>query len=186
MRRRSAAAPSLLALIVVLTSPSSTEGQDPGQDLLDAGAIERSIVRQIARLRTEEELPGMLVHQEIAALARDHSRAMASGRRPFGHEGFEKRARRLTRSLDAVAVSENVAHNQGHDDPATVVVEGWLESPEHRANLFGDADLTGVGVAIAEDGTVYVTQLYVELAPEPEQEDPAEDDEESTSEPPGS
>jgi uncharacterized protein YkwD len=126
------------------------------------------------------------VHQEIAALAREHSRSMARGKRAFGHEGFDKRARRLTRRLDAVAVSENVAQNQGHDDPATVTVESWLESPEHRDNLFGQADLTGVGAAIADDGTVYVTQLFVELPPEPAPEDAPsdEDDEAASSEPP--
>ena len=43
---------------------------------------------------------------------------------------------------------------------AARVVQGWLDSPGHRENLLeGSAVAAGVGVAQAEDGRVYITQL---------------------------
>ncbi len=38
-------------------------------------------------------------------------------------------------------------------------VDGWLGSPGHRRNLLGPATREGVGVAVAGDGAVYVTQV---------------------------
>jgi uncharacterized protein YkwD len=42
-------------------------------------------------------------------------------------------------------------------------VEGWLNSPEHRANLLSPKfSATGIGVARSADGATYVTQDFVD------------------------
>lgn len=66
-------------------------------------------------------------HQTLADVASDHSRAMAAGQVPFGHDGFELRVRQFPfRSLSS---AENVAYNKGCDDPAKTAVDGWIQSP---------------------------------------------------------
>ena len=47
-------------------------------------------------------------------------------------------------------------------DPNKEILQGWLVSPVHRKNLFMPAfNATGIGIARAEDGTLYYTQVYV-------------------------
>ena len=47
-------------------------------------------------------------------------------------------------------------------NPNREIVEGWIASPVHRANLLHPAfNATGVGVARAADGTLYYTQVFV-------------------------
>ena len=44
---------------------------------------------------------------------------------------------------------------------ARTAVDGWMTSPGHRQNILDDSyDRTGIGVAIAEDGKVYITQNF--------------------------
>jgi uncharacterized protein YkwD len=87
---------------------------------------------------------------------------MASGRRPFSHEGFEQRTQDVLAVIpSARAFAENVAYD-GRTGPrlAQLVVQGWIDSPAHRANLEGRYDLTGIGVAVARDGRRYFTQIF--------------------------
>ncbi len=97
----------------------------------------------------------------IAKEAREHSRDMAAGRTPPGHEGSDRRIENIRRRFRVNAFAENVALNRGYGDPALQTIQGWIESPEHRKNLDGDFDLTGVGVAVSEDSTYYFTQIYI-------------------------
>ena len=49
---------------------------------------------------------------------------------------------------------------QSADQITAAVVRGWLGSPGHRRNLLdGDARTQAVGVAVADDDAVYVTQI---------------------------
>lgn len=50
------------------------------------------------------------------------------------------------------AAGENIAQGQANPDS---VIQAWLGSPPHRAILFGDFDLVGVGLAKDEKGTNY-------------------------------
>jgi uncharacterized protein YkwD len=61
------------------------------------------------------------------------------------------------------ALAENLAYNQGLDDPESYAVEGWMQSPKHRANILkGDFTHAGLGVARAADGRIYFTQVFME------------------------
>jgi uncharacterized protein YkwD len=44
---------------------------------------------------------------------------------------------------------------------AVMAVQEWLDSPAHRANLFGQHDTSGVGVVRGESDRFYITQLYL-------------------------
>lgn len=69
-----------------------------------------------------------------------------------------------------VIAGENVARVRGslRSNPAEVVVDGWMRSPGHRANIL-DSDWTHTGVGIAiEDRLVYITQLFINYGDEEE------------------
>lgn len=59
-------------------------------------------------------------------------------------------------------LAENIAYNQGFDDPGGFAVERWMRSPGHRANILSaEFQQSAVGVFVATDGTVYLTQEFI-------------------------
>ncbi|WP_231590801.1 CAP domain-containing protein [Hymenobacter terrenus] len=40
-------------------------------------------------------------------------------------------------------------------------VNGWLNSPGHRANIEGNFTRTGIGVATSSTGRIYSTQIFI-------------------------
>ncbi len=101
-----------------------------------------------------------------AHLARKHSLDMASGAVPFGHDGAYSRFQRIINTIpSATAFGENVAFNSGYANPAQTAVQGWLQSPGHYANIVGDYNLAGVGVAVSINGGYYFTQIFVKADP---------------------
>jgi uncharacterized protein YkwD len=59
-------------------------------------------------------------------------------------------------------IAENIAYNQGVEDPGAFAVERWMISPGHRANLLGtEFRAAAVGTFVASDGSVYLTQLFI-------------------------
>jgi uncharacterized protein YkwD len=60
------------------------------------------------------------------------------------------------------ALGENIAYNQGYDDPAGFVAERWMISHKHRENLLNARwTRSAIGVAIAQDGRVFFTQVFI-------------------------
>ncbi|MEO7659119.1 MAG: CAP domain-containing protein, partial [Pyrinomonadaceae bacterium] len=59
-------------------------------------------------------------------------------------------------------IGENIAWVMGHADPAVRVVECWMRSPGHRNNIL-DSNFreAGLGLAVANDGKYYFTQVFV-------------------------
>ena len=103
--------------------------------------------------------------EELSRMARLHSERMA--RQGFfdhtGPDGLDMAGRaracgiRQWRSL-----GENIAYNQGYDDPVAFAVERWNRSPKHRANYLNTGfTRSGVGVAKAADGNVFFTQVFM-------------------------
>jgi uncharacterized protein YkwD len=61
------------------------------------------------------------------------------------------------------ALAENIAYNQGYDDPESFAVERWMKSDKHRANILnGEFTHAGLGVARGADGRIYFTQVFME------------------------
>jgi uncharacterized protein YkwD len=80
----------------------------------------------------------------------------------FGHDGFDDRANEAERHYDYSEIAENVAlNNYPRPRAVAVAVDGWLHSPHHLANIEGNFDRTGVGIARAANGTYYFTQLFI-------------------------
>ena len=114
------------------------------------------------RYRRSEGLPALASDARVAEIARGHSREMASGRTGFGHAGFKGRSQAVAVRVPYQRVAENVSRHQR--DPSqipAVAVDGWVHSRGHRHNIEGPYALTGVGAAVGDDGSIYLTQIFV-------------------------
>ena len=139
------------------------------RDVKMAPAIVASIERQtfdlINKKRADAGLDPLVWNDQLAALARSHSRDMAD-QKYFSHRGsdgsmVDDRADKLGIS-NWSAIGENIAFERGFDDAASFAVERWMESPAHKQNLLDKRwKETGMGVAILADGTVYFTQVFL-------------------------
>lgn len=126
---------------------------------IDTAALEQSIFNQINNYRASQGLPALTRNSAIDNPARIHSQNMANGTVPFGHTGFAQRV--IATGISYKSAGENVASNQGYSDPATVAVQGWLKSPGHLANIRGNYNKTGIGVAKNSQGGIYFTQMFI-------------------------
>jgi uncharacterized protein YkwD len=103
--------------------------------------------------------------EQIIALARSHSQSMAEGKY-FSHKdpsgGFvDSRASKLG-IFNWMAIGENIAFMKGYDDPASMAVEKWMQSTSHKKNILsGQWRDSAIGVAVADDGSIYFTQVFI-------------------------
>jgi uncharacterized protein YkwD len=102
---------------------------------------------------------------ELARLARSHSENMARSDvfnhvEPGGVTMVDRARAQGIRGWSALG--ENIAYNQGYDDPAAFVAERWMVSYKHRENLLNSRwTRSAIGVAIASDGRVFFTQVFI-------------------------
>lgn len=144
--------------------PADTRSAGAQEPAPSASALARAIHDAVNGHRARQGLPALRWDEQAAAAAREHSQAMASGRVPFGHDGFDGRAAAIGGALEVGALAENVAYDGGAArGMGERVVDGWLRSGGHRRNIEGDFNATGLGVAAAADGRHYFTQIFVQV-----------------------
>jgi uncharacterized protein YkwD len=123
----------------------------------DPGA-EAAVLALVNQARVAAGCGALTVDPALAAVARAHSADMRD-RDYFSHtspEGLSPFDRAEQAGID-YSRAENIAFGQAD---ATAVMQAWLESPGHRANIL-DCDLTKLGVGVAEGpGGPWWTQLF--------------------------
>lgn len=129
--------------------------------------MEQTVHRNINDYRRRQGLEELKFSDTVAGVAREHSAAMASGKTAFGHDGFDKRNKTLSKLISKRSLAENVAKARStENDVVDLIHNGWLHSEGHHANIVGDFDMTGVGVATAKDGTIHFTQIFLKTVSE--------------------
>ena len=127
-------------------------------------ALEQEIYLQINERRAAAGLSELFMDSRIRQVARAHSQDMAD-KDYFAHNSLdgESPGERLdAANINWMQYAENLAYNYAYDDPATVAVEGWIDSDGHRRNLLDpDYTHTGVGIAVDTKGAFYITQDFV-------------------------
>ena len=152
----------LSAACTGITAVPGPSGGGGGGTTSSASALESEIHSLINQRRASRGLPALQWDPRIAEVAREHSEAMAAGRRGFGHDGFDARAATIGREMTVRSMAENVAYDSRDGSQlASQVVQGWISSAGHRQNLEGAFTRAGVGVARRADGTRYFTQIFV-------------------------
>lgn len=124
--------------------------------------IEQSGFDKVNAYRATQGLPALVRNTFIDTQCRIHSQNMANGSVPFGHQGFSTRV--INTGIRYTSAAENVAYNQGYADSAKVAVDGWLKSAGHLANIKGNFNLAGMGVAVNPQGAWYFTQIFIKQA----------------------
>ena len=153
---------ALLALTLALVSASAFGSGSPSRNVYDD---EMRIFTLVNQERTKRGLSAVQWDDRLSGLARSFSEQMVE-------EGFfdhydqqggsvVDRARRA-RIKGWHKIGENLFFCERSTQFAGLAVRGWLKSPRHRDNMFDPAwTATGIGVARAANGEVYVTEVFV-------------------------
>ena len=146
-------------LAPVTTTPLATSAP------VEPNAIEKRVFDQSNLVRIQNGLPPLTWDADVCRMARVHSESM-SRQQYFSHvtpEGLRLRERaRAVGILQYSVLGENIAFNQGYDDPGAIAVEKWMQSPKHRANILSpEFRAMAIGSYVATDGSVYLTQTFI-------------------------
>ena len=158
----------------------------PDIEIEELESLVHSLINQE---RVKQGLAALQWDEEIVAIARSHSQDMAD-KNYFSHvnlEGQNATDRGSSAGYDCVKVygsyytfglAENIhqgwlfssttyingvaRHNwNSQAEISEAAVNGWMRSQGHRKNILNDAyDRTGIGIAIAPDGKVFITQNF--------------------------
>ena len=127
--------------------------------------FEKQAFELINQKRAENGLAAVLWSDEVAKVARLHSENMVKFKF-FAHTGMD--GKNVDGRADSFGltrwtlIGENIAYNRGYKNPVETAVEKWMLSTSHRQNLLNDRwKETGVGIAVAADGTYYFTQVFI-------------------------
>jgi uncharacterized protein YkwD len=146
---------SIAPVTKVSTTPAAVEPND----------IEKRAFEQTNRVRVQNGLPPLTWDADVCLMARIHSESM-SRQQYFSHvtpEGLRLRDRaKVVGILHYSVLGENIAYNQGYDDPGAFAVERWMASEKHRANILSpEFRAMAIGSFVASDGSVYLTQTFI-------------------------
>jgi uncharacterized protein YkwD len=147
-------APAAAGALTMIASPAEAS---------TAKASEQTLQTEVNRLVNVERGKGgcaaLKVNDQLTQAARAHSAWMAQTKK-FSHTGsggstFVTRAKATGYRQPS---AENIAWGYRS---AEAVVDGWMNSPGHRANILNcKSKAVGVGVVYAANGTPYYTQDF--------------------------
>lgn len=146
-----------------VTAVAATMTGSPSLD--EATEIERRAFELTNVARVDNGLPPLAWDPDLCRMARNYSERMVR-QGFFAHEspdGLQPKDRaRAIGILHFRVLGENIAYNQGFDDPGGFAVERWMISPGHRANILSNLfEQSAIGSYVAPDGTVYLTQEFI-------------------------
>ena len=146
------------------TQPEQTETTAPADDGeadsgVDVAAWEQEVFDLVNQIREENGLPPFVYNGTLAETARAHSQDMVD-RNFFNHnnpDGQSPFDRMKANGIRYSMAAENIA--AGYPSPEAVV-EGWMNSEGHRANILGGCKELGVGLALGGSYGYYWTQCF--------------------------
>lgn len=149
---------ALISFSITIVSPTTLYAKHRTTQA-EKKALEEEVLVLINQHRKKIGLSILKMNSKITEVALTHSRNMATGQTPFGHDGFDSRVEQLrTEITNVYAEAENVAYGA---NTAKEVVNMWLHSPGHKKNIEGKYNLTGIGIVEDDSGTLFFTQLFL-------------------------
>lgn len=127
--------------------------------------LEKQAFNLLNSRRLEIGLVALEWNDDVARIARMHSENMAKYKF-FSHTGLDGSMVNDRADLCGVsswkAIGENIAYNRGYEKPVEFAVERWMLSSAHRENILNKRWTdSAVGVAMANDGAFYFTQVFL-------------------------
>jgi len=132
---------------------------------IEPNEIEKRAFEQTNLVRVKNGLRPLTWDADVCRMARIHSESM-SRNRYFSHvtpEGMRLPDRaRAAGILRFSTLGENIAYSNGYDDPGAYVVEQWMQSSKHRANILSNEfRAMAIGSFVGPDGSIYLTQTFI-------------------------
>jgi uncharacterized protein YkwD len=127
--------------------------------------LERRAFELINQRRENCGLTPLKWSDDVARIARLHSENMANFNF-FSHTGVDGSMVNDRADFLGIrkwqAIGENIAYNQGFENPVEFAVERWMKSPKHRENLLSSRwKESGIGIAVTGNGTYYFTEVFL-------------------------
>ncbi len=145
-------------------------GGGGGDVSAEVSTVESEIHTLINAERAAEGLSALTRNTSLDSVARAHSQDMLDNDF-FSHtnlDGEDPAARATAAGISYSVFAENLAWTYGLSAStlASETVEGWMDSPDHRANILEEDGYsftqTGIGAAMSSDGSeVYYTQVFM-------------------------
>lgn len=158
---------SLFLLLVLLASPfaAADNKKDAPKDetpKFEMTRKERRLMELVNKERAKADLPALRPHPLLFKAARAHSANMAKQRKMEHVLDGKRPAQRVEDTgYDWGKVAENLGTADQTDVDLEKVVKSWMESEEHRVNIFlKDVTETGLGIATNAKDEVYFTQVF--------------------------
>lgn len=162
-----AAEPKQPALVAPVPAPSPAPTPTPVPATNSyAAEIEQKVFAGMNAERAKNGLNALTWDARLADMARAHSADMLA-KKYFSHNdpnGCGSSCRANNAGYGWMAIGENIYMTEGYNLTSTaeaeMIVQGWMNSPGHRANILGSQFTnSGVGVAVQGD-KVYITAMY--------------------------
>ncbi|MBA2378625.1 MAG: CAP domain-containing protein [Blastocatellia bacterium] len=120
----------------------------------------------VNRVRAKNNLNFLIWDERLAAVARSFSSQMASAGF-FKHQGIDGKMVQDRANEAGIRnwrkIGENLFYARDVDEYSPLAVRMWMESDSHRENILDRGwTAAAVGIAVAEDGKVYVTHIYIQ------------------------
>ncbi len=152
----------ILFSILLLFSASSCAVRQSSNALSpeQQASMEKKVLVHVNDYRKSKNLSPLVSSESLAMLARTHSMGM-QGRDKIDHNGFSGRVSKVRKQYPETYVAENVGCKHRDSMPEKTVVDSWINSQAHQANILGNYRYTGIGVTQSAEGKVFFTQLFV-------------------------
>ncbi|WP_222982219.1 CAP domain-containing protein [Flagellimonas meishanensis] len=158
----------VIALLMGFSMCSTSSPQEEEKELTEALSENEKVAIEPAQM--EANLLGLVnaYRSSIGAsplensptsykYAQEHNDYMIS-KNSLSHDNFEERASKIAEETNAKSVSENVARFYITAEKA---LDGWLNSPSHKAALEGNYTHTTLGIQLDKSGRPYFTQIFI-------------------------
>lgn len=141
-------------------------------------SVENEIYILVNQERADEGLSALVPESRLAAMARQHSREMAT-MDYFSHtspvQGYKTIADRASKAgiTGWSRLGENIGHASGFNEGilASTMMNEWMDSSGHRANILSES-FTHIGVGVYEQGgEYYLTQNFAAFHSAPATDD---------------
>ena len=150
---------SFALFLSMLFSPMSYATVN-GLSVAETKKYQQDVLDEVNAYRLSKHRQPLVMNELISQKATQHSMKMATHQVQFSHEQFFDRIKHIKMSIKNFGGgAENIAC---YKIPPKEVVRKWLTSPEHRKNILGSYNTTGIGVFKNKSGWVYYTQIFVQ------------------------
>jgi uncharacterized protein YkwD len=146
----------------IASQPTPTPAQSSSTAIM-----EEQIWQEINAIRQQQGLTKLNHNDRLASVARKYSQKMAE-RKFFSHtspDGDSVSDRVRSANIFYWMVGENLFRSANIAQPVPAAVEGWMNSPGHRANILR-SEYRETGIGVWRIGNSYwVTQIFLRSIP---------------------